>query len=56
MAYQIAPENCIACGACQDVCPSDAISSGIAYSIDAEKCVECGACADACPDSIPKLT
>ena len=48
MAYNINNE-CIACGACEPECPTDAISEGEIYKIDPEKCIECGACADVCP-------
>ncbi|MDY0293778.1 MAG: 4Fe-4S binding protein [Candidatus Methanomethylophilaceae archaeon] len=40
---------CTACGACADVCPSDAITIGDIAVIDDGKCVECGACVDECP-------
>ncbi|MDD2220672.1 MAG: 4Fe-4S binding protein [Clostridia bacterium] len=48
MAYKITDE-CIACGACIDECPVNAISEGDIYSINADECTGCGACADACP-------
>ena len=49
MAYKISDE-CIACGACAEGCPVEAISEGDGkYVIDAETCIDCGACADACP-------
>lgn len=48
MAYHIT-DDCIACGACQPECPTDAISEGDIYVIDAEKCIDCGACAGVCP-------
>mgnify|MGYP003766019965 FL=1 len=48
LAYRITDE-CLACGACMDECPNDAISEGDIYVIDPEKCSECGACVDACP-------
>jgi ferredoxin len=49
MAHTITDE-CIACGACQSVCPVEAIKEGdTKYSIDPEKCTDCGACASACP-------
>lgn len=47
MAY-IITEECLACGACQAECPSNAIHEGDIYSIS-EDCVECGACMDTCP-------
>lgn len=48
MAYQIT-DACIACGACADQCPAEAISEGDIYVIDADACVDCGSCADQCP-------
>lgn len=49
MAYMIT-DACIACGTCEEVCPSDAIQEGEQiYSIDEEKCTECGSCAEVCP-------
>ncbi len=48
MAYKIT-EDCIACGACIDECPVEAISEGEIYKIDPELCTDCGACADVCP-------
>ena len=49
MAFKI-NDDCVACGACAEVCPMEAITEGDGkYEIDADKCVSCGACADACP-------
>ncbi len=49
MAHVISDE-CISCGACQSVCPTEAISPGdTKYEIDPEKCIDCGACVDVCP-------
>lgn len=50
MAYTIT-EECIACGACTDSCPTNAIKEGDKYSIEADACTDCGACADTCPVS-----
>lgn len=51
MAYVIT-DDCVACGACIDACPVEAISAGdTKYTIDADKCVDCGACAGECPSS-----
>jgi ferredoxin len=53
MAYIISDE-CIGCGACAAVCPTEAISeSGDKYVIDKEKCIECGACEGECPVGAP---
>lgn len=49
MAHFISDE-CIACGACEAECPTEAISLGDdIYVIDEEACIDCGACADVCP-------
>lgn len=53
MAYAISDE-CTACGACMEECPTEAISTGDEkYSIDPEKCVDCGACEAVCPVGAP---
>ena len=42
MAYQILPDLCNACGACESECPSRAISHvDKLYSVDPDKCTEC---------------
>jgi ferredoxin len=55
MAMKILDE-CISCGACEPVCPTEAISEGDAtYVIDPNKCVECqgyfdsSQCVEVCP-------
>ncbi len=50
MAHKIT-EECLACGACADACPVNAIALGDngIYVIDAETCIDCGACEDGCP-------
>ena len=54
MAYKIS-DDCVACGACAEVCPMDAIFEGDGkYEIDAEKCIGCAACAEACPVAAPQ--
>lgn len=53
MAYKISDE-CIACGACADGCPVEAIAAGDKYTIDPDKCIDCGACADTCPVGAPQ--
>ncbi|HHY36566.1 MAG TPA: 4Fe-4S binding protein [Firmicutes bacterium] len=52
MAYRISDE-CIACGACQQECPVEAISEGDIFVIDPELCIDCGTCADVCPVGAP---
>ena len=48
MAYKIT-DACIACGACEDECPTSCISTGDIYVVNADDCIDCGACAGACP-------
>ncbi len=53
MAYVIT-EECIACGACEPECPTEAISEGEdIYVIDPEECIDCGNCAEVCPVDAP---
>ncbi len=51
MAYIINKEECIACGACEPVCPVSCISEveGGKREIDAGACIDCAACAGVCP-------
>lgn len=51
MPAKVNPDECVACGACQDVCPETAIDINDIAVIDNAKCVDCGACVDECPNS-----
>ena len=43
-------DECNNCGACDGVCPVDAISEqGNVHVIDLDECIDCGACDDVCP-------
>ncbi len=48
MAYKIT-EDCLACGACIDVCPEEAIKEGDEIFEITDKCSNCGSCVDECP-------
>ena len=49
MAHVISDE-CVSCGACEPVCPVEAITEGDEkYEINADTCTDCGACIDECP-------
>lgn len=48
MAFKIT-EDCVGCGSCVDVCPTEAIiEDGEVYLIT-EDCADCGSCVDECP-------
>lgn len=49
MAAKVNEDECIACGACESACPSDAIKVDEKAVVDADACIECGACVDECP-------
>ncbi len=54
MAYTI-NATCISCGACENECPTEAISAGEdTYVIDPERCIDCGACFNVCPTDSPQ--
>ncbi|PIE67800.1 MAG: sulfite reductase [Deltaproteobacteria bacterium] len=49
---RIVQADCLACGACADVCKENAISlaeNGEINAIDTDRCVHCGACTAICP-------
>ena len=49
-------EACRLCGACQTVCPTEAISLGeAAVKVNAEACCGCGACVEVCPNGAIRL-
>ena len=50
MPHRITDE-CIACGACKDECPVEAISEGDPiFIINADECTDCGNCIESCPN------
>jgi len=50
---QVIKSECVACGACANVCPLGAIKivSGVFAEVDMDKCVGCSKCAKICPAS-----
>jgi NAD-dependent dihydropyrimidine dehydrogenase PreA subunit len=50
MAYLIT-DNCIICGTCWEICPTESIVEHEWYYKIIDTCVECGACARVCPNA-----
>jgi electron transport complex protein RnfB len=52
MPFFIIAENCTGCSACEQRCPTRAISGDPkkAYFIEPGMCIDCGACGVICPD------
>jgi len=50
MAYFIT-DNCLICGTCWEICPTDSIEEYEWYYRITDTCVECGACARVCPNA-----
>jgi ferredoxin len=49
-------EACTLCGACEPVCPTEAITLGESVAeVNAAACSGCGACVDVCPNEAIKL-
>jgi NADH:ubiquinone oxidoreductase subunit F (NADH-binding)/(2Fe-2S) ferredoxin len=48
--YEIIPDNCVGCGACKRVCPSDAITGEKKeiHLILQDTCIKCGMCYSTC--------
>ena len=48
---ELAPERCIGCGRCVEVCPHQVFTlrEGLAGIVNIDACMECGACAKNCP-------
>jgi ferredoxin len=51
MVAKINKDECVACGACVDVCPEGAITIEDVAVVDVKKCLDCGACVDECPNN-----
>jgi len=49
MPAKINKDDCVACGACAEVCPVEAITVDDVAVVDEEKCTDCGTCVDECP-------
>jgi len=48
-------DRCIACGACVDECPQDALDLELPGRIRRDRCISCGKCAEVCPTDAIRL-
>jgi len=44
-------DSCVSCGACEPVCPVQAIAPGSGKYDISSSCIDCGACVSVCPVS-----
>lgn len=51
LVAKINADECVGCGACEDVCPQSAIKVTDVAVVIEKDCVDCGACVDECPNS-----
>lgn len=49
-------ENCIICGTCFEICPTQSIVEHDWYYKIEDTCAECGACLKACPNAAIRQT
>jgi len=49
MVAKVDCDLCVACAACVDECPVEAIALGDCAKVDPDLCTECGTCVDSCP-------
>ena len=49
MAVNVNADACIACGACVDACPTDALTVTDVAVCDDAACIDCGSCVGVCP-------
>lgn len=49
-------DECVGCGACEDVCPNGAITVDDIAVIDENECTDCGECVEECPSDAIELS
>ncbi len=54
MQYRVTTEKCTGCGACQEVCPTEAIQIEDGKAVITIECTDCGACTRVCPEGAIK--
>lgn len=51
----VAPNTCVSCGLCRDICPTGAITLNETARVHSAKCTGCGLCVEACPRGAIRL-
>ena len=54
MQYNVTENRCSGCGACLDVCPTEAIKMLDGHAVITIECIDCGACPRVCPEGAIK--
>jgi ferredoxin len=54
MQYFIQKNKCTGCGACLEVCPTEAIKMQEERAVITMECIDCGACPRVCPEGAIK--
>ena len=52
----VAPDQCVGCGGCKQVCPGEAIKIAERAAIDRHACLDCYCCIEACPHHAIKVS
>lgn len=55
MPAKVTEEECVACGACVEICPVEAITVDDVAKINEEECTDCGSCVEECPQECIEL-
>lgn len=45
---RVDPDTCTACGACEEICPMDALTMNTASEVNTDRCIGCGLCVTVC--------
>ncbi len=54
MQYLVTENKCTGCGACMDVCPTEAIIMVNGHAQITLDCIDCGSCPRVCPEGAIK--
>lgn len=49
------PDKCIACGICQEICQTGAVTLELIAHVNPARCMGCGSCVEVCPQGAMSL-